>query len=93
MRDKLIEILTKEIELSLTDDYKGIYIDGIYKAADAIIISIIDKYGDIIYPSMEEVSEWSFMVPEEATKWQCYATGVKDCMNYIKANNDQGCII
>ena len=44
---------------------------------------------EIIYPTMDELAEWTFLVPENATKWECYVAGIIDCMNYIKANNEK----
>ena len=37
LHDDIVDILRQQIELSLTDNYKSVYIDGFDKCADEII--------------------------------------------------------
>ena len=48
-REQIIEILQDKIELSLTSNYKSVYIDGLDKCADAILALPLDV------PSDEEI--------------------------------------
>ncbi len=86
MRHKFLEILEREIELSLTDDYKGVSIDGIFKAVDLIMNEIEEKQ-KIKYPNIDEISKWTIILPREATKFDIYQAGVKDCIDYIYRTN------
>lgn len=78
MKEKIIEILKKDIELSLTGNYKSAYIDGIDKAAVDLnaafeqnlrdeLIKFTDKnFTDIIGDGTIFVDEYlADIVPEE----------------------------
>ena len=45
-REQIIEILQDKIELSLTSNYKSVYIDGLDKCADAILALPLDVPSD-----------------------------------------------
>jgi len=89
VREQIIEILDNTLGIHTFHDVEkgviNIMITGKVAAADRINEL---KKSEIIYPSMDEINEWSFLVPEHGTKWQCYVSGIKDLMNYMKANNE-----
>ena len=55
---------------------------------NSIMQEIEEKPTKIIYPTLDDVAKWTFILPLNSTRFDCYEAGIKDCINYIKRVNE-----